>query len=311
MKSPTLPRDHAARLARARLALDGLSVGDAFGSQFFLGPVYADCFAARTAPPGPWRYTDDTEMALGILEVLEQFGQIEQYELANVFARRYHNDIYRGYGPAAHGILSAIGQGTPWRNVSHAVFGGTGSMGNGGAMRVAPVGAYFADDLAEAGTQARASAEVTHAHPEGIAGAVAIALAAAWAWQEREQAFPNGAGGRLLAAVLARMPDGPTREGIRRAGELPPGTTPEEAGYVLGNGARVTAPDTVPFTLWCCDRFLGDYPTALWACVCAGGDVDTTCAIVGGVVVLAAAATLPQAWLAAREPLDLDGGRGV
>ncbi len=55
-------------------------------------------------------------------------------------------------------------------------------MGNGGAMRVAPLGAYFAfaDEPVIVG-EAERSAAVTHGHPEGKAGAVAIALATAWA----------------------------------------------------------------------------------------------------------------------------------
>lgn len=48
------------------------------------------------------------------------------------------------------------------------------SYGNGSAMRVSPVG-YIAKSLAEAENYARASAEVTHNHPEGIKGAVATA----------------------------------------------------------------------------------------------------------------------------------------
>lgn len=51
------------------------------------------------------------------------------------------------------------------------LFYGQGSYGNGAAMRVAPLGAYFADDLALATQQARLSAEVTHAHAEGLIGA--------------------------------------------------------------------------------------------------------------------------------------------
>jgi ADP-ribosylglycohydrolase len=49
---------------------------------------------------------------------------------------------------------------------------------------------------------------------------------------------------------------------------------------------------------------LGDYAEALWATVSAGGDNDTNCAIVGGIVVLAhGRGTIPEEWLAAREPL--------
>ena len=33
-----LPSDHGARLERARVALEGLSVGDAFGGRFFNAP---------------------------------------------------------------------------------------------------------------------------------------------------------------------------------------------------------------------------------------------------------------------------------
>src|SRR5947208_1997759 len=103
-----LPPDHAARVERARLSLDGLSVGDAFGSQFFVPGVYQRCFATRLTPPGLWNYTDDAEMALGILEVLERHGCVDQDDLAVTFARRYDREMYRGYGAMAHQILSAI-----------------------------------------------------------------------------------------------------------------------------------------------------------------------------------------------------------
>src|SRR5687767_6384506 len=101
----TLSSDRAARLARALTSLDGLSIGDAFGSRFFLPGVWDRCLASRTTPPDDWGYTDDTEMALGILEVLEAHDAVAPDELALVFARRYHRDMYRGYGPAARGIL--------------------------------------------------------------------------------------------------------------------------------------------------------------------------------------------------------------
>jgi hypothetical protein len=44
-----LPRGHAERMERAQLALDGLSVGDAFGEQFFGAPATVEArIAART-----------------------------------------------------------------------------------------------------------------------------------------------------------------------------------------------------------------------------------------------------------------------
>ena len=50
------------------------------------------------------------------------------------------------------------------------------SYGNGSAMRVSPCG-YYAKTLEEALTLAKASAEVTHNHTEGIKGAQAVAAA--------------------------------------------------------------------------------------------------------------------------------------
>ena len=79
--------------------------------------------------------------------------------------------------------------------------------------------------------------------------------------------------------------------------------------WVLGTGSKVTAADTVPFSLWCAARHLGDYEEALWTTVSGLGDRDTTCAIVGGIVALSCDPTvIPAAWFAAREPLALGDG---
>jgi hypothetical protein len=43
----------------------------------------------RATARGPWPYTDDTTMALAILEVLGEFGRIDQDALAQRFAARY------------------------------------------------------------------------------------------------------------------------------------------------------------------------------------------------------------------------------
>jgi ADP-ribosylglycohydrolase len=78
-------------------------------------------------------------------------------------------------------ILHEIRAGLPWRHAAGSAFGGQGSCGNGAAMRVAPLGAYHADQTRVAARQALASAEVTHAHPDGIVGAVVVAVCAAHA----------------------------------------------------------------------------------------------------------------------------------
>ncbi len=294
------PPDHADRLARARVSLDGLSVGDAFGERFF-GPSeqVEGWIAAKRLPEPPWSYTDDTEMALSIVEALQQRGAIDPDALALAFARRYQRDPQRGYGGTAHEILRAIGDGAPWQQAAGEAFGGQGSMGNGGAMRSGPIGGYFADDLARVVAEARASAFPTHAHPDGQAGAIAVAVAAAMAWRTR--ARPDGAA--LLAAAVEHTPDGPTREGLVRAARFRrEGMSLRSAARLLGSGYGVISSDTVPFALLCASLHLGDFAAAMWATVAGLGDRDTTCAIAGGVVALSGA-PIPAEWLAAREPL--------
>ncbi|MGC4807288.1 ADP-ribosylglycohydrolase family protein [Micromonospora sp. DT233] len=292
------------RLALAGDSLAGLSVGDALGSQFFVpGRRPADLAAGRLPAP-PWQWTDDTEMACSVVAELAAAGTVDRDRLALAFAHRC--EPYRGYGPGAVTILRLIRTGTPWPVAAAAAFDGQGSCGNGAAMRVGPLGAWFADSTRRAAAQARASAEVTHAHPEGIAGAVAVAVAAALAARARlDGDRPPPA--RLLAAVAAALdPGGEVHQGVRRAGGLLGRPVPVAAD-ALGNGSRVTAQDTVPFTLWVAATFLDDYPAAIRACVEAGGDVDTTAAIVGAVVAahagVAAPGGVPADWLAAREPL--------
>jgi hypothetical protein len=118
-----------------------------------------------------------------------------------------------------------------------------GSFGNGAAMRVAPLGAFFADkSLDVVCNQARLSAEVTHAHAAGIAGAIAVAAAAALAWQRRGA---NEALGRTwIVAVRDAVPPGYTRDAVAEALDVPSDATIVEAAQSLGNGSGVTAPGT-------------------------------------------------------------------
>ena len=257
----------------------------------------------RRLPPPRWTTTDDTEMAIAIVDVLRRHQSIEEDHLALAFARRFARDPYRGYGPNVQFVLSDIHGGRAWRTVAKESFGGTGSMGNGSAMRVAPLGAYFADDEKRLVEEAGRSAVVTHAHPEGKAGAIAVAVAAGWA------ARGGGTASSLFDVVLRATPSGPTRDGVERAASLPLEADPLGVSLDVGAGRDVICSDTVPFCLWAFARHLGDYAETLWTTVSVPGDRDTTCAIAGG---LAAALVghqgIPTDWLAAREPLrhDLD-----
>jgi ADP-ribosylglycohydrolase len=275
-------------------SLDGLSVGDAFGEQW--GGAGVSRLPDRKLAPPPWRTTDDTEMALEICSLLAERGRIDQDELAVRFARRFRRRPDRGYGGGAMRLLNAIDLGRGWRSASRELFRAEGSKGNGAAMRVGPLGAFFAGDPDATVREARASSEVTHAHPDGVAGGIAVAVAAA-------HLGSGGAPDELLATVAENLDPGAVSEGIDRARRLGPDTMPWQAARELGNGTAALAEDTVPFCLWVASRFSDDYERALWATAEQSGDVDTTCAIVGGLVALSAP-NIPATWLSAREALD-------
>lgn len=115
-------------------------------------------------------FTDDTVMTVAVAKALlavKDFGgnidllKEEFVKQMRDFGRRYPN---RGYGGMFSWWLS-LESPMPYN-----------SFGNGSAMRVSPCG-LIASTLHEALALARASAEVTHNHPEGIKGAQATAAA--------------------------------------------------------------------------------------------------------------------------------------
>jgi ADP-ribosylglycohydrolase len=289
--------DLATPLNRALCSLQGLAVGDGFGAGYFTQPAQAArLIAQRSLIDTSWTWTDDTNMALSIVESLHRHRCVDQDWLAGSFAQRY--DFYRGYGMAMHGLLASIRQGYQWREEAGALFGGAGSFGNGAAMRVAPLGGYFAPDLAMVVDQARLSAEVTHAHPEGVAGAIAIAVAAALAWQRRqpEQGTPADPT-TFIGDVLQWVPESAVSDGLALAGEIEHDTPIAEVVQALGNGSEVTAQDTVPFAISCAAQHLHSFEDALWCTVSGLGDIDTTGAMVGGIVALhMGVAGIPAAW---------------
>jgi ADP-ribosylglycohydrolase len=294
----------------ARLSLVGLAVGDAFGAML-------DRNGTRRArmrlisPQRPWPWTDDTAMAISIVELLEVAGTIDPDRLAVAFAERFARQPDRGYGAGAAGLLARVAAGAAWQAEAASLFDGKGSYGNGAAMRAAPVGAFFAPDLERARDEALRSARPTHAHPDGAAGAVAVAIAAAIACEGSTRAND------FIAAVASWTPASRVRDRLLRARELGVAFDVVFAGEELGTGANVSAHDTVPFAVWAAARHLDSYEEALWTALAHPGldvgdnaigvcaiDRDTIGAIVGGIVACAIGIDgIPVLWRAATEPL--------
>ncbi|AOT07857.1 ADP-ribosylglycohydrolase family protein [Pseudoalteromonas luteoviolacea] len=153
----------------------GLAIGDALAASYEGGPVERLLwrFLGRTKT-GQRRYTDDTQMSIDIAQSFLTQKHMDQTHLAHTFAQSYRWS--RGYGPSAASLLKGIKSGQSWESLNRKKFA-QGSMGNGAAMR-APIAALCClgceDTLSD---YVHKSAEITHAHPEAIEGALLIANA--------------------------------------------------------------------------------------------------------------------------------------
>lgn len=164
---------------RGRGALLGGALGDALGRPFEGVPdpelEQVDVWASSTAP---LTWTDDTAMTLALTEQLLDgpWDALVLDELVERFARTWQREPWRGYGTGPPRIFRAHLAGEPWRDAAGAAFGQEGSLGNGAAMRVAPL-AVVSTSLEHVVRLARGSAAVTHAHPLGQDGAAVQAAA--------------------------------------------------------------------------------------------------------------------------------------
>ena len=114
-------------------------------------------------------FTDDTVMTIAVgkaLRLWNRSGNIDKFKNILIDVMHDYGARYDDCGFGGH-FLSWILQKRrkPYN-----------SYGNGSAMRVSAV-SWFANSLEEVKTLAKASAEITHNHPEGIKGAVATAVA--------------------------------------------------------------------------------------------------------------------------------------
>ena len=142
----------------------GAAIGDIVGSKYEFDNIHTKAFPFVSADCD---FTDDTVMTVAVAKALMQARAENKpfqpllVQAMQDFGRRYPG---RGYG-GRFGAWLYESDPKPYN-----------SYGNGAAMRVSPCG-LIAVTMEEALALAKASAEVTHDHPEGIKGAQATAAA--------------------------------------------------------------------------------------------------------------------------------------
>jgi ADP-ribosylglycohydrolase len=173
----------------------------------------------------------------------------------------------RGYGRTTLMAVQNLSSGKHWSESGIA-----GSYGNGTAMRAAPFGIYFRNDLQSLVAICKIDSAITHASDDAEAGSIAIALAAAHAVNDDTE--------DLLERISEKLPDSKVKALVYSLGSLinSDEISPQQALRVLGTKANVR--ETVPAALYCFLKF-DNYHEAILTAIKAGGDTDTTAAIVG------------------------------
>jgi poly(ADP-ribose) glycohydrolase ARH3 len=253
--------------------LYGLAVGDALGAKFEAHPPeairsrFASIEALIAYPQEEMWYTDDTQMAIGVAEALIQNGEIVEETLCQAFVTNYV--AARGYGRGARAILEAMEDGGDHRQIAEQYFPG-GSYGNGAAMRVAPVGLLFRDDLERLWQQAKLSALPTHLHPLGIEGAQLLALAVGLCTRMDQFDCAD-----FFAELLAACESAEYRTKLIQAAAA---QSPDDL-IALGNG--IEALYSVPTAIACFALTPGSYKETIGNAIFLGGDTDTIAAMAG------------------------------
>jgi ADP-ribosylglycohydrolase len=261
--------------------LTGSAIGDALGMPFemfnrFGGALLAwdgtfQSGATNTLCPhlkaGQW--TDDTKMARALAECLVANGEYVFGNVAQKYLTWFESGDLRGIGTATHKALQrmARGQPGPWGEI-HA-------EGNGTAMRVAPIGAFYYANPEKAAQIAREDALITHNSIEAQEGSAAVAVAVALLKSGAEK------NDKLIFDVLPYLGTSKVKSGLAALTEIDPIENLNDMLdqlVELGTGAHVVK--TVPAAFFAF-MFTNSFKDAVELAVRAGGDTDTTAAITG------------------------------
>ncbi|CEM02497.1 unnamed protein product [Vitrella brassicaformis CCMP3155] len=322
------------------------------------------------------QFTDDTAMSLSVAASLATKRAFDGPDMATRFVTEYYRENWRGYGgnvvtvferlrergfrPEApyatrstasrnHDIddatANAANDGTTqhnnipeWEIPASEQFNGTGSKGNGGGMRAAPVGLFGYHSVDETVRVAVSQARITHTHPEGVAGSVLQSLAVRKALRmpvgelnplrfvdeikeemrefetslQRQQDSsgydaPNNQGqpqqGSGIMECLDAVKD-MLREGQERLGDQRDTDFVSRVCEVLGSD--VTASRSVPTALFCFLYIVGvkagSFADVVAFSISLGGDTDTIASMAASLAgAYMGAEAIPEAWQRACE----------
>jgi poly(ADP-ribose) glycohydrolase ARH3 len=255
-------------------ALIGSAVGDELGAPvegYSMEKVLSLYSKEKRRKMVYGRYTDDTEMMIGVAESLIANKGFNGAGMARTFIQNY--DAKRGYGPGSKEALKRIKEGESWEVVSEKLFGGEGSYGNGAAMRIAPVGLFYYNNAEALREVAYKSSNITHSHELGKEGAALQAFAIALAVRGQKEG--------MLFELKEFVQHDVYEEKIRKIEILlNKAASKKEIISELGNGEE--AFNSVPTAIYSFLRF-DHFEASVTYAVSLGGDTDTIGAMTGAI----------------------------
>lgn len=240
-------------------------------------------------------YTDDTDMTILCAESLLNSGQFDADAMARHLAQ--HFDAERRYGRGTIEALERINDGLHWSTAAKNIYGPEGSYGNGGAIRVAPVALFYADDTPALAQHALTSSTLTHAHPLATTGTSLQAQAIAQCINAREQISPD----KFIAELTSHMQNLPASEEYKvRFREIPKllrtKANPQEVADTLGND--VYAHESVPTAIYSFLQASNSFEEAVCFALAVGGDADSIASMTGAIAgAYLGSQAIPQRWL--------------
>lgn len=281
-------------------ALIGTAVGDAIGMPYEgLTPqeINARCTLPLEMHDGrlpKGSYTDDTELAIGIAEsIIANKGLVDKNHILQRFIENF--DRKRGYGFGTMTILQ--------KRANAKTLFGTGSYGNGAAMRIAPISLVYYDTPTNLYEAAAKCSEITHAHVLGIEGAQIQAHAIAIALRSIQSTHSLEAT-EFVNEILGIAKHDVYKQKLHKILNL----LNEKSDHQLvidelGNG--VEAFNSVPSAVYSFLSNLNSFEDAVTYAVCLGKDTDTIAAMTGAIAgAYLGVEAIPSEWIACLENKD-------
>lgn len=278
----------------------GSVIGDSWGARYegSYHPVRVEDFDLVWG-----KYTDDSEMMKGVLEsICTNKGQFNGPDMANTFVRNF--DHTRGYGSGAVSVLMKIKDGAPWDKPAKEAFYGEGSLGNGAAMRICPVGLLYHNDQEKLIEITDQISMITHTHRLGRQGAILQACAVALAVESDPRNFEPHEFIEKLKKIPQKL--SPVYQKKLDKIETYLNSPPPTDRIVKELGVNVTAPDSVPIAIYNFLNNSANFYEVLFSSIIGGGDTDTIACMSGAIAgAFLGIREIPKNWIDIVEDLDI------